>query len=497
MFNFFKKKKREDHETYPSVLVDEERKSKTASSASIASGVAIDSSVQNSTIQAKIKYTRPEYNPTNRKAYYDDPDAHKAAIDRAFASGETVKDPYTGAELVKKQTDAKMQFGTDWQNHAAEADHIDPLSQIAKRTKKHRFLTANDQKEIGNADDNFQVLSRKLNQNSTEVGKGGLTQQEWADDPIRMEGVANNIESGESIDSVITRIRERGKTAERRNDRRFRARNFKNAVSTAHEAGKAGAKNAGVTTATMSSILNIIAVIKGEKTAEDAVEDTLKDSGKAALSGYVMGGGLTTLYQSLSGSSSRFIQALTESNVPGKIITTVIVTGSTLKRYGNGEITTQECLIELGEKGLNFATTGYSMAVGQALIPIPIVGAAVGALVGSMLTSNYYNQLVTTLQTKELEHQERLRIIAECERASKEARAFREELESYLQSYFKDYQDCFDEALSMIHNSFKTGDADGVIAGANQITRQLGGNVYYNNMSEFKDYLFDDSTDIL
>lgn len=137
------------------------------------------------------------------------------------------------------------------------------------------------------------------------------------------------------------------------------------------------------------------------------------------------------------------------------------------------------------------------MAVGQALIPIPVVGAAVGALVGSMLTSNYYNQLITTLQTKELEHQERLRIIAECERAAQEARAFREELEKYLQSYFREYQDCFDDALATIHTSFQMGDADGVIAGANQITRKLGGNVRYNNMSEFKNYLLDDSTDIL
>lgn len=87
--------------------------------------------------------------------------------------------------------------------------------------------------------------------------------------------------------------------------------------------------------------------------------------------------------------------------MPAKIITAVVVTGDTIARFGRGEITTQECIIELGERGLNFATTGYSMAVGQAVIPIPIVGAAVGALVGSILTSSLYNQLINTLQTKE------------------------------------------------------------------------------------------------
>lgn len=478
--------------------VDTDKKeAREKSSIATASGIAVDASVRESTVQAKIKYTRPEYNPKSRKEYYDDPKAHKAAIDNAFSSGSVVRDPYTGAELVKKQRDAKIEYGPSWQSHAAEADHIDPLKQIAERTKKNPFLTTDDVKEIGNAEDNYQVLSRKLNQTSKEAGKGGSTQQEWANDPIRMDGVAEQIESGESIEVVSKRIKDTGKIAEKRNDKRALNKSIKNAVSTTHEAGKAGAQSAGVMTATMSGILNITAVIKGEKTAEDAVEDTIVDTGKAAITGYAMGGGLTTLYQTLSGSSSKFIKTLSESNIPGKVITSVIVTGDTLKRYGNGEITTQECIIELGERGVNFATAGYSMAVGQALIPIPIVGAAVGALVGSMATSSYYNRLITTLKTKELEHQERLRITEECKMAAQQAREFRNELESYLSSYFRDHQDCFDDALEMIQSSLYAGDADGIIAGANKITQKLGGQVQYENVKEFKKFLFDDSTDIL
>ncbi|WP_349401470.1 hypothetical protein, partial [Clostridium perfringens] len=76
-------------------------------------------------------------------------------------------------------------------------------------------------------------------------------------------------------------------------------------------------------------------------------------------------------------------------------------------------------------------------------------------------------------------------------------RAFRAELESYLQSYFREYRDCFDEALSEIQYGFQSGDADSVILGANQITRKLGGRVYYETVEEFKDFLADDSTDIL
>ena len=39
----------------------------------------------------------------------------------------------------------------------------------------------------------------------------------------------------------------------------------------------------------------------------------------------------------------------------------------------------------------------------------------------------------------------------------------------------------------------KSGDANGVIAGANAITRKLGGKVQFNNMDEFDKFLDDDT----
>lgn len=492
MFGLFKKEK--NISTEVAVKTDQED---DESKSRIGAGIALDASIRNSVEQANVKYSRPAYNPQTRKQYYDDGAAKKNAMDKAFSSDKTVKDPYSGAKLLKKQKDAKLQYGEKWQAHAAEADHIDPLNQIVKRTGKNPFLTTDDVKNIGNSEDNFQILSRKNNQNSKEIGKGGSTQQKWADDPTRMEGLANSMESDEPIEEVIKRIKETGKAAEKRNNRRAFKKGLKNAVGTAHEAGKDGAQNAGVTALTMSGIMNVVSVIRGEKSGEDAVADTIKDGGKAAVTGYAMGGGMTVVSQSLSYSSSEFAQALAKNNVPGRVITAVIVTGDTLKQWGSGEITTQECLIQLGDKGLNMATMGYSMAVGQALIPIPVVGGAVGALVGSMLTSQMYNNLIHDLQTKQLEHEERVRIIAECHAAAESARAFRAELEQYLDSYFEEYRTCFDDAISSMQLSYETGDADGVIAGANEITRKLGGQVRYETVSEFKSFLDSDEDDVL
>ena len=478
MFNFFKRKK------ITEIVVVEQDKEKEDGSVEIGAGFAAVESARVSTQAAAQKFAKSaKYD----RSLLDDGTAKLNAKKAAFKSGVTVKDSYTGDVLTLTKAEARIKYGDNWTKHLAEADHKIALEKRYEQTKNNPWLTNDDVKASSNSADNLEVVSRKFN----NAKRSRSNEKFVTDDEYLQKTGVKLSEQGKqkAIDSEKV-----AQKALKRQDFKDSARNF---LKTGHSAGKAAAQNAGITSMTMSGILNMAAVIKGEKSAEDAIADTIVDTGKATATGHVMGGGLTTISHSLSGSSSKFLRALSESNVPGKVITAVIVTGDTLKRYGNGEITTQECLIELGEKGLNFATTGYSMAAGQTLIPIPVVGAAVGALVGSMLTSDYYNQLVTALQTKELEHQERLRIIAECERAAQEACAFREELEAYLQSYFSDYQDCFDAALAAIHVSFQTGDADGVIAGANQITRKLGGEVHYDNMNEFKNFLLDDSTDIL
>lgn len=484
MFNIFKKKKDKNEETIEFDIVVRDEDDKEDKSTILGSGFAATESARVSTQAAAQKFAKPtKYD----RSVLDDGLAKRNIKAETFKSGVEVRDPYTGDVLKLTKKEAKMLYGEDWQKHLAEADHKIPLEKRYQQTKDNPWLTNDDIKASSNSTDNLEINSRKFNN-----AKRNRSNEEFVSDTDYLEKTGVNLsEQGKA------RAIESEKKAQRALNRRDFKDSAKNIFETGHTAGTAAAKNAGITGMTMSSIMNITAVIKGEKSAEDAVVDTFSDTGKAAATGYAMGAGLTTVSHSLSGSSSKFLRALSESNVPGKVITAVMVTGDTLKRYGTGEITTQECLIELGEKGLNFATTGYSMAVGQALIPIPVVGAAVGALVGSVVTSNYYNQLITTLKTKELEHQERLRIIEECERAAQETRAFRMELENYLNAYFREYRDCFDEALSTIHFAFQAGDAEGVIVGANQITRKLGGNVYYDNMDEFKTFLFDDSTDIL
>lgn len=427
--------------------------------------------------QASQKFSKPQKYTGTRK-YIDDKDAKNKIKKAKFAEGKTVKDPYTGDTLVLTQQEAKLLYGDEWTKHSAEADHTVPVKKVYEESADNPWVTTEDIRSVVNSEKNLKAISRKTNN-----AKRDRTNKEFVEDePYReSKGV---VFTDEGAQAAI----EDGKSAELAIKRNLKKATVKGFAKTGHEAGVAGAKNAGTMVAAMSGIRNITAVLKGEKDVQEAISDTAKDAGKAAVTGYTMSGGLTVISHSLSDSSSKFIQALVKSNVPGKVITAVMATGGTLKRYANGELTTQECLIELGEAGLNTLTAGYSMAVGQALIPIPVIGAAIGALVGSALTSGCYHKLIETLQTPQLEHEERLRIIRECNELAEQTKLYRLELETYLNDYFKAYHDCFDDAISVMKFSFQCGDADSIIAEANAITEQNGGHVEYRTVEEFKKF---------
>lgn len=482
MFDFLKKKKSDSIDIVES---SEERRKQEKEYSRMYAGYTATQAAKIMTEEAKKTFAKPDSYTGNRK-FYDSGVAKLNAKKKLFESGNKVIDPYTKDRLFLTKNEAKILYGEDWTKHIAESDHVKPLEQVYNDTKGNVWNTTDDIKAAANSDDNIRVASRKYNNpKRSRINKDYVRDNEY----LKSKGVKLTKEG------KLQAIKD-GELAEQSINRQLKISALKNIANIGHEAGKYCAKNAGDTALTTSVIKNIVSVIKGEKNSEEAIADSIKDGGKAAVTGYAMGAGLTVVSHSLSNSSSKFIQGLVKSNIPGKVITSVLVTGDALKKWGEGEITTQECLIELGDKGLNMATMGYSMALGQALIPIPIVGGAVGSLVGSMLMNTYYNNLINTLQKKEMEHHQRMCIIAECYAVAEQTKAFRKEFESYLDSYFQEYRECFDTALASIQFTYQLGDADGMISSANKISRKLGGKIHYETVEEFKSFIDDDSVDI-
>lgn len=464
MFPFFKRKENEKNNT-------------TKSSAE---GAVLGESIAKSTQGAKKQFHKPEKYTGNRQVF-DDGAAKRNVKTKAFQEGN-VHDPYTGQPLELKIKDAKAKYGVHWQEHVAEADHTMPLERVHEMTKDKPWMTTEDVREIANHTDNLEVVSRKFNN-----VKRSRTNEELMNDLDYLEEKGLHLD-GETRERVIAR----GEEAKTKIQKKGQQISGKNMRQTAHNAGKNAAFQSGVTVGTISTIQNMVAVVNGEKEADEALCDVGEDVIRSAATAYGMSSAITTFNHTFSNSNSKFIQALSNSKFQSNAIMAVMVTGNTLSRWCNDEISTQECVLELGEKGLIASTTGTSMAMGQALIPIPIVGAAIGAMVGSTLISAHCQGIISYLEQHQVEEEQRRRLILEHEQATAQLKAYQAELESYLEAYFQEYQGCFDAAMSDIRQGLASGDSLQMISGANQITRKLGGVVHYDTMEEFCEFFDSD-----
>jgi hypothetical protein len=259
----------------------------------------------------------------------------------------------------------------------------------------------------------------------------------------------------------------------------------KDVVKLSHRAGIESAKTGALIGGGVSLVKNLVAVANGEKDPQEAALAVAKDTGTAAVTSYVTAFGGSALKGAMQNAGNSSIRALSNTNLPAMIVSAAVEAGKTLGKYFKGEIDGTECLVELGEKGTNIIASTCFAAVGQILIPIPVLGAMVGGMVGYALNSALYKHVAGALQGAKLAREERIRIEAECEEAIKRIRESRAALEAVISEYLADHAAVFQAAFDDMKAALQLGDIDGFIAGANAITCKLGGKPQFNTFSEF------------
>jgi hypothetical protein len=259
----------------------------------------------------------------------------------------------------------------------------------------------------------------------------------------------------------------------------------KDILKASHRAGVEQAKMGAVISGGISLIKNLVAVVKGEKKPDEAALTVAKDTGTGAAASYATAFAGVPIKGFMKNSGSAVMRGLSKTNLAGTVVTVTLETGKTLAKYFKGEIDGVACLTELGEKGAGLTASALFGAIGQIAIPLPVVGAMIGSMLGYALSSACYGQLVSALNAAKLAREERIRIEAECAEAVKMIRQYRAEIEADISRYLSEHIATFQEAFDGIKLALNTGDIDGFIAGANSITCKLGGKPQFNNLSEF------------
>ena len=158
-----------------------------------------------------------------------------------------------------------------------------------------------------------------------------------------------------------------------------------------------------------------------------------------------------------------------------------------------GKISAGDCLQQVGKNTLTVTSSMAYATAGQALIPIPVVGAVVGGLAGYALTAGCLASLMEARESARLAHEERLRVEAECNQAIAAIRSYRAEMNRYTTLYFTQQRDLFNASFAQMKKALMLDDVDGFIDGVNHITRGLGGDVEFNTLDEFETRMDDDT----
>lgn len=260
-------------------------------------------------------------------------------------------------------------------------------------------------------------------------------------------------------------------------------------AQTSHRAGIAGAKMGAVVGLSISVFQNGLAVYRGDSEA-DAYELTLAvltDTGKAAAMGYGGAFAGSAIKGTLQQSSSAGMRAVAKTNLPALVVSTCVSLSGSIKRYVQGEISEADLLTEVGEKGAGMLSSSMMAAVGQLAIPIPVVGAVIGGMVGATLSSFFYQSALDAARGAQVSREvlERTRAIEGAARArmAQERAALQQFIDQELPQLRQETQ----QLLAVL--DAKTGSSDDFAAGINRYAELLGVKLAFNTQSEFNAFI--------
>ena len=266
----------------------------------------------------------------------------------------------------------------------------------------------------------------------------------------------------------------------------------KDIAKLAHRAGVQQAALGAAVDGSVSIVRNLVSYYKNEKTAEEALVDIAVDTGRSVAVSYGTAAGASILKAASQNASSSAIRAISKTNAPAYIAVSVLETGKTMTSYVKGDIDSSQCLNELGEKGYTMVNSALYAAVGQAAIPIPVVGAMVGSMVGCVLSTASYDILQSSLLEAKVSEQQRIQVEYACKEHIAMLQEYKAELEHMIAEYMAEQTAFFDDVFTEMLNALKIGDTGKYIAQTNKILVNCGKKPLFSTQDEFNQFMESD-----
>ena len=157
-----------------------------------------------------------------------------------------------------------------------------------------------------------------------------------------------------------------------------------------------------------------------------------KDTTSTIAVGYSSGFTGAAIKGAMQNSKKEYVRSLSKTNIAGTIVNVAVSATKTISRYFKGELNGVECLELLGEQGTGMIASSMSSAIGQIVIPIPVVGGLIGGMVGYTLSSATYGILMDSLKEENMAREQREKIEKICDEHIRMIRQYRREIELSL-----------------------------------------------------------------
>ncbi|WQY04706.1 hypothetical protein KVL78_03500 [Helicobacter pylori] len=255
----------------------------------------------------------------------------------------------------------------------------------------------------------------------------------------------------------------------------------KDVASVSHRAGMNAMQIGGV----VSLITNIYECIANGKDPEKAIKHTAIATLKGGALSYVSAFASSSLGGLMQSSANKIIQSLGKGSAPAMIVGACVANATVLTRYFSGKIDGKELLKQLGKANTTLVSSGAMAFAGQALIPIPVVGALIGGFVGAVLSETCFNALLKARKEAKLARQRRIEIEKECREIIKLLEIYQNQFKEVFERYFHETTKFFNQSFDELERALYAGDADLAIGVNNKIQERLGQKPLFNNTQEF------------
>lgn len=258
----------------------------------------------------------------------------------------------------------------------------------------------------------------------------------------------------------------------------------KDVTRVSHQAGMNVAQTGALIGGGVSAITNIYECIANDKDPMKALKHTLVATAKGGALSYGSAFASSSLGGLMQSSANRIIQSLGKGSAPAMIVGACVANATVLTRYFSGKIDGTELCKQLVKANATLVSSGAMAVAGQALIPIPVVGALVGGFVGAILSETCFNAFLKAREEAKLARQRRIEIEKECREIIKHLEAYQNQFKEVFEKYFHETTKFFNQSFNELERASYAGDADLAIAVNNKSREWLGQKALFDNKQE-------------